>query len=57
MIGRTLEHHCNQAYEDGVIADFDVTREMLKYFIRRAIRRAVMLHPRVVISVPSGVTR
>ena len=57
MIGRTPGNIIAiRPMRDGVIADFDVTQEMLKYFIRRAIRRSIMLHPRVVISVPSGVT-
>ncbi|NLO83262.1 MAG: rod shape-determining protein [Clostridiales bacterium] len=57
MIGRTPGNIIAiRPMRDGVIADFDVTQEMLKYFIRRAIRRTIMLHPRVVISVPSGVT-
>ena len=57
MIGRTPGNIIAiRPMRDGVIADFDVTQEMLKYFIRSAIRRSIMLHPRVVISVPSGVT-
>ena len=42
--------------KDGVIADFDVTEAMLSYFIRKVHRRRSMVKPRVVISVPSGIT-
>ncbi|MFY9568173.1 MAG: rod shape-determining protein, partial [Acetivibrionales bacterium] len=42
--------------KDGVIADFDVTQNMLKYFIRRAMGTGFISKPRVVICVPSGVT-
>src|SRR5690606_21356095 len=42
--------------KDGVIADFDVTKSMLKYFIRKATKRRSFLQPRVVVCVPSGVT-
>ncbi len=43
--------------KDGVIADFDVTEEMLRQFIRRAHpRRSIFFGPRVVIAVPSGIT-
>ena len=41
---------------DGVIADFDVTAAMLKYFIRKAVRTSLFSRPRVVICIPSGVT-
>jgi rod shape-determining protein MreB len=40
----------------GVIADFEITGEMLRYFIAKAHNRKTLLHPRVVISVPSGIT-
>ncbi len=42
--------------KDGVIADFDVTEEMLRYFIRKAHPRRVIIGPRMVIAVPSGIT-
>ena len=42
---------------DGVIADFDVTQSMIKYFINKSLRGArFLIRPRVVIGVPSGVT-
>jgi rod shape-determining protein MreB len=42
--------------KDGVIADFDITEQMLDYFIRKAHRGRSIMRPRVVISVPSGIT-
>jgi rod shape-determining protein MreB len=41
---------------DGVIADFEVTEAMLRYFIRRVHNRRRFLRPRMVIVVPSGIT-
>ncbi len=41
----------------GVIADFDVTEQMLNYFIRKVHRRQSLVHPRVVLTVPSEVTQ
>ena len=41
----------------GVIADYDITEKMLHHFIRRALRSRRPVHPRVVISVPSGITQ
>jgi len=41
----------------GVIADYDSTAKMLSHFIRRARRSRSSVHPRVVISVPSGITQ
>jgi len=43
--------------KDGVIADFDITQAMLKYFINKALgQRNPMARPRVVISIPTGCT-
>ena len=42
--------------KDGVIADFEVTEEMLRYFILQAHNRKTLVRPRVAIVVPSGVT-
>jgi rod shape-determining protein MreB len=42
--------------KDGVIADFGVTEEMLRYFINKAHPRRILIGPRVVIAVPSGIT-
>jgi len=43
--------------KDGVIADFDHTEEMLRYFIRKAHNRKNLIRPRIVICVPSGITQ
>lgn len=42
--------------KDGVIADFDITEAMLRYFIRKVHNRSWGLKPRVVIAIPSGIT-
>ena len=42
--------------KDGVIADFDVTEEMLRQFMRKAHPKKAVIGPRVVIAVPSGIT-
>jgi len=42
--------------KDGVIADFDITESMLRYFIRRVHDRRTLISPRIVIAVPSGIT-
>jgi len=58
MIGRTPGNIVAiRPMKDGVIADFDVTQSMLKYFIRKALNTSSsFIRPRVVISIPSGVT-
>lgn len=58
MIGRTPGNIIAiRPMKDGVIADFDITQSMIKYFINKALRgRTFLVRPRVVISVPSGVT-
>jgi rod shape-determining protein MreB len=58
MIGRTPGNIVAiRPMKDGVIADFDVTQSMIKYFIKKALRgKTFLVHPRVVVSVPSGVT-
>ena len=43
--------------KDGVIADFDVTEKMLHYFITKVRERRSLVQPRVVVSVPSGITQ
>jgi len=43
--------------KDGVIADFDATGEMLKYFITKVHNRRSFVSPRVIIGVPSGITQ
>ncbi len=43
--------------KDGVIADFDITQEMLRYFIQKVHNRKTLVRPRIVICVPSGITQ
>ncbi|MBU3934051.1 MAG: rod shape-determining protein [Candidatus Omnitrophica bacterium] len=42
--------------KDGVIADFEVTESMLRYFIKKVHHRRVLVRPRMVIAIPSGIT-
>jgi rod shape-determining protein MreB len=61
MLGRTPGNiKAIRPMKDGVIADFDVTEEMLRYFIQKAREKVPghkrILDPRVVIAVPSGIT-
>src|SRR5687768_10648512 len=57
MIGRTPGHILAiRPLKDGVIADFEVTEKMLRYFIQRVHKRRMLAKPRVVICVPSGIT-
>jgi rod shape-determining protein MreB len=56
MIGRTpATISATRPLRHGVIADFDVTEEMLRYFIRKVLDRR-MAHPRLIVCAPSGVT-
>ena len=57
MIGRTPGNIVAiRPLKDGVIADFDVTQAMLKYFIRKSMDSKSFIRPRVIVGVPSGVT-
>ncbi|NLN20201.1 MAG: rod shape-determining protein [Firmicutes bacterium] len=57
MVGRTPGNIIAvRPLKDGVIADFDVTERMLRYFMNRAVRRRGLIRPRVLVGVPSGVT-
>ncbi len=57
MLGRTPGNIVAiRPLKDGVIADFEVTEAMLRHFIRKVHNRRGMVHPRVVIAVPSGIT-
>ena len=58
MLGRSPESvDAVRPLKDGVIADLDATEIMLKEFIRRAYDGNPLVHPRMVIGVPSGVTK
>jgi len=57
MLGRTPGNiMAIRPMKDGVIADFDITEAMLRYFIRKIYRRKRIVNPRVIIAVPSGIT-
>jgi rod shape-determining protein MreB len=57
MLGRTPSNiTAVRPLRNGVIADFEVTQEMIKYFIRKVHNRRSLLHPRIVIGIPSGIT-
>jgi rod shape-determining protein MreB len=58
MLGKTPANIiAMRPLKEGVIADFDKTGEMLKYFIRRVHNRKSFISPRIVIGVPSGITQ
>jgi rod shape-determining protein MreB and related proteins len=57
MIGRTPGHIVAiRPLKDGVIADFDITERMLRYFIQKVHKRRHLAKPRIVVAVPSGLT-
>ena len=58
MLGRTPGNiRVVTPLKNGVIADFKVTEKMLHYFIQKAHQRRTLVHPRIVISVPSEITQ
>ncbi|MBV9295449.1 MAG: rod shape-determining protein [Acidobacteriaceae bacterium] len=58
MVGRTPGNIVAiRPMKDGVIADFKVTEKMLNYFIHKAHGRSMLVHPRIVIGVPSEITQ
>jgi rod shape-determining protein MreB and related proteins len=57
MIGRTPGNIVAvRPLKDGVIADFDVTERMLRYFIQKVHKRRHFAKPRIIVAVPSGIT-
>lgn len=57
MVGRTPgEIITIRPLREGVIADFEVTEEMLRIFLKRVIKNRFLVRPRIVIGVPSGIT-
>jgi rod shape-determining protein MreB len=57
MIGRTPGNIVAiRPLKDGVIADFDTTERMLRYFIQKVHKRRHLAKPRIVVCVPSGIT-
>src|SRR3989338_7928953 len=58
MIGRTPDDIvAYRPLKDGVIADYYITRAMLKYFVAKAVGSLNIFKPEVVISVPAGITQ
>lgn len=57
MIGRTPANIVAiRPLRNGVIADFEITQEMIRHFIRKVRQDRTLIRPRVVIGVPSGIT-
>jgi rod shape-determining protein MreB and related proteins len=57
MIGRTPDNiTAVRPLKDGVIADFEVTERMLRFFIQKIHRRRHFAKPRIIVAVPSGIT-
>ena len=57
MLGRTPDEiKAIRPMKDGVIADFDITEAMLRYFIRKVHSNSFRVAPRVIIAIPSGIT-
>src|SRR5436305_632910 len=57
MLGRTPGNIVAiRPMKDGVIADFEITAAMLRYFIRAAHNRSTLVKPRIIIGIPSGIT-
>ncbi len=58
MVGKTPESiEAIRPMKDGVIADFDMTEEMIRYFIEQVHGRKSLLRPRIIISIPYGLTQ
>ncbi|EAL0621280.1 rod shape-determining protein [Campylobacter jejuni] len=58
MVGKTPGNiEAIRPMKDGVIADFDTTEKMIRYFIEKTHRRKSFLRPRIIISVPYGLTQ
>src|SRR5262245_34765451 len=57
MLGRTPDSIAAiRPMKDGVIADFEITEEMLRYLIRKVHNRRALVRPRIIICVPHGIT-
>jgi len=57
MLGRTPGNiSAIRPMKDGVIADFEITEAMLRYFIKKVHHRRVLVRPRILIAIPSGIT-
>jgi rod shape-determining protein MreB len=57
MLGRTPgDIKAIRPMRDGVIADFEITEKMIRYFIQKVHNKRTLIHPRIVIGIPSGIT-
>ncbi|MCS7231109.1 MAG: rod shape-determining protein [Elusimicrobiota bacterium] len=57
MLGKTPSNIVAvRPLRNGVIANFDITEKMIRYFIQKVHNKKALLHPRIVIGVPSGIT-
>lgn len=58
MYGRTPENIAAiRPMKDGVIADFGVTKKMITYFLSKVYRRKRLVHPKIIVCIPSGITQ
>ncbi len=58
MVGKTPGNiRAVRPMKDGVIADFDITEKMIRYFIEKAHHRKTFIHPRIIVCVPFGLTQ
>ncbi|MBU1004108.1 MAG: rod shape-determining protein [Proteobacteria bacterium] len=58
FLGRTPDRiKAIRPLKDGVIADFEVTKEMISFFVKKAIKGLSLIKPRIVICVPTGITQ
>ena len=58
MLGRTPGNIvATRPMKDGVISNFEIAEAMLKYFIIKVHNRKTLVRPRIIISVPSGITQ
>jgi rod shape-determining protein MreB and related proteins len=58
MLGRTPGNIVAiRPLREGVIADFDITEAMIRHFIRQVHKRSLLVRPRIIVSIPSGITQ
>jgi len=58
MYGRTPENiTAIRPMKDGVIADFDVAKKMITYFLGKICKHRRLIHPRIIVCIPSGITQ
>ncbi len=58
MMGKTPPHmEVIRPLKDGVISDFETTKEMIKYFILKVLKRRRLIKPKIAVCVPAGITQ